>query len=376
MTTAAARCLLLGATALLAATGRMDGEAAVRVPPARPAALATTRFNNLEYVSVADAAVRLGLGFAVAETGRKITLDDRENKVELAAESREAAVNGLRIFLGNAVVLRNGRFYLSKIDFDRELTPMLRPALAGPAPGRPKVIALDPGHGGVDNGMESRPLGLKEKVLTLEVALRAKKLLEADGYKVVLTRNDDRQLGSDKATDFKNRGLVVNRAKADLMVSIHFNSLYPDTKTSGTEVYTFTRRGQRSDQSWGLGESDDTETEAAPVNGFDPWSSLLAHAMHREVIRHLQTFDRGHKTKHLAVLRGLTCPGVLVEAVFLSNEAEAKRAVLPEYLQRIAEAVANGIRAYAATLDALRPTEAKPAATEAPVRASGPTTSK
>jgi len=160
------------------------------------------------------------------------------------------------------------------------------------------------------------------------------------------------------------------------MVSIHFNSLYPDTRTSGTEIYTFTRNGQRSDQSWSFAGGDDAEPEPSPVNAFDPWSSLLGYAMHREVLGHLKTFDRGQKTKHLAVLRGLNCPGVLVESVFLSNEAEAKRAATPEYREQIAEAIVAGIRSYVRTLDALRPVEVKPAATVSLPPASSPTTSK
>jgi N-acetylmuramoyl-L-alanine amidase len=160
------------------------------------------------------------------------------------------------------------------------------------------------------------------------------------------------------------------------MVSIHFNSLFPDTKTSGTEIYTFTRSGQRSDQSWSFAESDDAEPEASPVNAFDSWSSLLGYVMHSEVIGHLKTLDRGQKTKHLAVLRGLNCPGVLVESVFLSNEAEAKRAAAAEYRGQIAEAIVAGIRTYVATLDALRSGENKPTGTLSPAPASSPTTSK
>jgi N-acetylmuramoyl-L-alanine amidase len=377
MTTAAALFRFLGAAALLAAGGlHAENEPAVRVPPSRPAPLMPTRLNNLNYVSLADVAARLGWKSAVAENGRRLTLTDRDGKVEVAMDSREAAINGLRVFLGNAVLVRGGDFFISKIDYERCLAPILRPTLMGVLPGRPKVVALDPGHGGLDDGMENKPLGLKEKILTLDVAQRVKKLLEADGYKVVLTREDDRQLGPDKTTDWKTRSLIANQAKADLLVSIHFNSLFPDTKTSGTEVFTFTRSGQRSDQSWSFGEKDDTETDAAPVNAYDPWSSLLAQMMHREVIGHLKTFDRGQKTKHLGMLRGLNCPGILVESVFLSNDAEAKRAATPEYRQQIAEAITNGIRAYAAALEAARPPVAKPPATTTPAPAPGPTTSK
>jgi N-acetylmuramoyl-L-alanine amidase len=146
-----------------------------------------------------------------------------------------------------------------------------------------------------------------------------------------------------------------------LFVSIHFNSLFPDTKTSGTEVYTFTRTGQRSDHGWGFREKDDADPKPAEVNRFDPWSSLLAHSLHREVIGSLQTFDRGQKTMHLAVLRGLKCPAALVESVFLSNEVEAKRAATPEYRQQMAQALAAGIDAYASALEKISPKSAAPA---------------
>lgn len=324
-------------------------------PAGKPASLPVTRLQGSEFISLRDVAGLLGLKSAWVESTRRLTLTDRSNRIELTAGSREIGVNGLRLFLGSPVMPHNGALYISKTDLERCLAPQLRPALLGPLLARPRIIVIDPGHGGADDGAENKPLRLKEKVLTLDVAQRLKKLLEARDYTVILTRNDDRQLGPDKLTDFLARDDIANRAKADLFVSIHFNSLYPDTKTSGTEVYTFTRAGQRSDPSWGLMEKDDTETKPSEVNRFDPWSSLLALCMHREVMATLKTFDRGQKTKHLGVLRGLKCPAVLVESVFLSNEAEARRAATPAYLQQIAWALAEGIDVYAAALEKIHP---------------------
>ena len=180
---------------------------------------------------------------------------------------------------------------------------------------------------------------------------------------MVLTRRDDRQLAPKKEADLQQRAIIANSAGADLFVSIHFNSLFPNTRVGGTEVYVFTRPGQRSDTSWGIGQADDTESDSSPVNRHDAWTSVLAHALHRETIAGLKTADRGHKTKHMAVLRGLTCPGVLVESLFLSNEAEARRAATPAYRQQIAAAMAAGIRSYAATLESVRPKSPVPPAT-------------
>jgi len=364
MLPAALRCALL--TPLLLALSPA-AEPASRVAPQRPmsaspvpspaklAALPLVRFAGVEYVPLREAAALLGMRTSWAEKERRLTLMDQAGKAEFEADSREISLHGLRLFLGRPVLLRNGAIYVSRIDFERSLATRLQPALLGAPPARPRVIVLDPGHGGTDNGMENKRLGLKEKVLTLDVAQRLKKLLEARGYRVVLTRTDDRQLGPDKATDFKKRAEIANRAGADLFVSIHFNSLYPDTKTSGTETYTFTREFQRSDRAASPLEPDDTEREPAPVNRFDPWSALLQQLVHREVIGSLKTLDRGQKTMHSAVLRELDCPAVLVESVFVSNDGEANRVATAGYRQQIAEAIAAGIQAYADTLAALPP---------------------
>ena len=92
-----------------------------------------------------------------------------------------------------------------------------------------------------------------------------------------------------------------------------------------------------------------------PANRFDAWSSLLAQSIKRELLQELKTFDRGSKTMHSAVMKGLNCPGVLVESVFLSNDTEARSVGTPAYRQRIAQAIADGIRVYAETLASARP---------------------
>jgi N-acetylmuramoyl-L-alanine amidase len=352
-------------------------EPPARLPPTRPAsattapippsaqlaALPSTRIGGVDFVSLRDIGALLGWRAEWQEPNRRLVLSAQEGRVEMTAGSRESIVNGLRLLLGTPALARSHMLYISKTDWQRCLMPLLHPAFLGPLLGRPRIIAIDPGHGGQDNGFENKPLRLKEKVLTLDVALRLKKLLEARGYTVVLTRTDDRMLGPDKQSDFTTRKRadfmtrwdITNSARADLFVSIHFNSLFPDTKTGGTEVYTFPRAGQRSDPSWGFGAKDDAEPTPSEVNRFDPWSSLLAQSLHRKVTSTLKTIDRGQKTMHLAVLRGLKCPAVLVESVFLSNEAEARRAATPAYLQQIAEGLADGIELYADTLQQIQP---------------------
>jgi len=326
-----------------------------RTAPKRPvvfAPLPGTRIGGLDYVSVADFAQRLGLKLTWVEPEKKLALTDASNRVVLDADSRDTSVNGLRVFLGDPTRVRGGMIYLSRIDADRSLLPLVRPGLGVPLPPEPKIIVLDPGHGGKDDGTENKVLGMKEKSLTLDVGLRLRKLLEAAGYKVAMTRTDDRELASRKEIDLALRAEVAHRVHADLFVSIHFNAAARDTK--GTEVFALAPRTQRSTDSWSTRENDSV-TDELPGNRFDHWSAVATAALHRELLHALKTEDRGKKIAHWAVLRTLDCPGVLVEPAIISNEGEARRVATPEFRQQIAEALAAGIRGYATTLDSLRP---------------------
>jgi N-acetylmuramoyl-L-alanine amidase len=323
---------------------------------AQSAPLPVRRIFDVDYVRLADVDAQFGFKGKWIELGRRVVLGDSSNKVEFEADSREIVVDGLHVFLGEPVIERNGQLYVSKIDYDRRLVPMLRPALLGPPPPNPHIIAIDPGHGGTDHGTENKRLGLMEKTFTIDVAFRLQKILEAQGYKTVLTRTEDVYIPLGRRTE------IANRAHADLFVSIHFNSLDPDTKTTGTEVYTFPPKTQHATEWWSQRRKNDSDVELLdePVNRYDCWSAIFAHAMHGQVLASLKTVDRGEKLKHLGVLRQLNCPGVLVESAFLSNDAEAKRIATPEFRQQVAEAMASAIRAYSGTLDSLRPQESKP----------------
>jgi N-acetylmuramoyl-L-alanine amidase len=327
---------------------------------APPQPLATLRMGKTEYVRAVDIAERLNLRLRWI-TPRELELAEPAHKVELPAESREARIDGLVVDLGDPTVMRGGALYVSKIDFARRLMPLLRPAQIGPPPRTPRIIAIDPGHGGIDPGKENHRLGLQEKVLTLDVALRLRKLLEAGGFQVVMTRTTDRPPATTKEADLPRRPEIANLAHADLFISIHFNAGPPaDTRTHGTTVFTFVPFYQRSSDSWSGGVGDNAEPNKeypnpSPANRNDVWSVVLAHAVHRELLGALHTGDLGERLAHYMVLRALNCPGILVESAYLSNDAEAERVATPAFRQQIAEALAAGIHAYAAEIDSLRP---------------------
>jgi N-acetylmuramoyl-L-alanine amidase len=189
-----------------------------------------------------------------------------------------------------------------------------------------------------------------------------------------MTRTTDSRFSNYPQIDVPMRAQFANTKHADLFISIHFNATPPpDTKTRGTEVFSFAPSSQRSSDSWGRNE-DDSQPNAqypdpAPANRNDAWNVVFANVVQRELLATLHTEDVGEKIAHWAVLRPLNCPGILVESAFLSNDAEAERIETPAFRQQIAEALAAGIRDYSAELDSLRPpgsTPPSPSAAPAP----------
>ena len=328
--------------------------APVRASPTRPAMpelWAVTRLRNIDYVSVRDIAQRLGLKPAWTKAEQRMTLSDARG-VRFAFESNQSDFyfDGMRVFLGRPVLLHKDSLWVSLLDVMKLVAPLFRPAdhLALLPVTAPRTIVIDPGHGGIDPGKENRRLGLNEKTFTLDVALRMRKILELRGWRVLLVRDKDVELSKDKKADLLLRDDFANRNKADLFLSIHFNSA---ERATGFETYTLAPQFMFST---GDDSGDDMTKVAFPGNRSDYANLLLGEQVHRALITGLKTPDRGFKRARLAVLRMLDCPGVLAECAFLSNDAEARRVATPEFRQQIAESLATGVQNYADTLAALR----------------------
>jgi N-acetylmuramoyl-L-alanine amidase len=303
----------------------------------------------VDYVDAAAFFARYGLRTTATAGDLRFTLQGGGNQLELVANERDITINGLRLLLGEPALVRARAILVSRADAERRLGPILSPAgIAAPAPPVPRIIVLDPGHGGQDSGTSTLVMGVFEKTFTLDVAERLKPILEAMGWQVVLTRTEDHFI------PLPERPAMAVGAHADLFVSIHFNSVFPDTKTTGTEIYTLPTQFERSTRSWSVGEKDDSETQPDSSNRYDAWNAVLANDLHRALLSKLGTFDRGQTIAHYAVLKGLNCPGVLIESAFLSNDAEARKVATPAFRQQIAEGIASGLAAYAAQLTALR----------------------
>ena len=177
---------------------------------------------------------------------------------------------------------------------------------AGAAFGQSRTIVVDAGHGGYDRGgVPGQRISEKDK--TLDVAQRLKRILQAQGYRVVMTRD------SDVFIPLGTRVAIANAYRGASFVSIHFNCA-PRVGANGIETYYY-----RSD------------------------SAGLAASIHRNVVSSAPSENRGIRRRGFYVLRRTAIPSVLVECGFLTNPTEGRLALSSDYRQRLAEQIARGI---------------------------------
>lgn len=306
-------------------------------PPSGAAAV----INGVNYIGAASLGKHFGLHAHWLEPEKRLLLENAETRLALEINQREMIFDGRQVWMGSPAVLREHDLWVSLIDAEKLIRPLLRLGLDRP----PAVhtIVIDPGHGLPDNGAENRHLGLKERVLTLDAAFRLKKILEAQGYKVVMTRTTDKAISPDKKVDLRMRVELAARAKADLFISIHFN-FFDVAAVHGTETYRPVPRYQPPVSRSVIRVEDN---EANPSNKNDYWNTVLGYCIHRALIHELGSADRGMRPEDYAVLRLAPCPAVLIESGYLTNDAEGRKIATPVYRERIAEGIAAGIRAYA-----------------------------
>lgn len=331
-------------TALILFATIPAGAAPQRNPAGSSATYVTV--GGVNYVDARVFFARNGFKAAWVARGKTMRFQSATNKIDLEADARDVTFNGLRVLMGEPAMFRGSTLYVSRIDADKLFLPIIRPsAVAGPPAPALRVIVIDAGHGGKDTGTQNKPFKFDEKVFALDVALRLRALLLKQGYKVVMTRTDDRFIDLEKRAD------ISNAAGADLFISIHFNAVAGTSAVRGSETYVMTPRYQRSTSS---AKRDSGDNVMNPGNINDPWNTLLGYHMHDQVLGKLGSVDRGFKRARFAVLRLVKSPAVLIEAGYLSNNDEAKKIAAPAYRQALAEALAQGVRAYSVALTTVK----------------------
>jgi N-acetylmuramoyl-L-alanine amidase len=203
-----------------------------------------------------------------------------------------------------------------------------------PTPPRPfAVVVLDPGHGGQDSGAMCG--GVMEKDLTLDVARRIDRLLDAEGIASLMTR-----LG-DTYVSLADRAAFGNRVRDSIFVSIHFNE---DNKPVASGVETYYAAHQIASASvlasW-------LPFLARPLSDSPkPESQSLASFIQEALVARTRSLDRGTQTKQFFVIANVTSPAVLIEGGFLTNKEDVTKLASEDYRDQLAAAVADGILRY------------------------------
>ena len=219
-------------------------------------------------------------------------------------------------------------------------------------PGK-RIVAIDPGHGGVDPGTIGAGKTY-EKNVTLALGRDIKQALEATGrYKVVMTRDRDIFLR------LRDRVQVARDAGAELFISVHADSV-ANPKTRGLSVYTLSEKA--SDKEAALlatkeNKADliagiDLSTESADVTNIlldlaqretMNQSALFAKEVVNELEREVKLLRNTHRFAGFAVLKAPDMPSVLLEAGFLSNRQDERNLLDKAYRSKLAGAVARGV---------------------------------
>lgn len=215
-------------------------------------------------------------------------------------------------------------------------------------------VAIDAGHGGDEEGTITDS-GLKEKELTLDIAKRLRRLLEAASYSVTMTRT------TDQAVKLKERARTANEDRADIYLSIHVNWIY-NREVRGVETYYLGPTDDPHLRKLAALENRDSgysvadyrrllDSIYADARSFE--SRRLATAVQRSLYSSLrqttpEISNRGVKCAPFVVLVATEMPSILAEVSCLSNEHEARLLARPAYRQQIARALFEGIRNYSA----------------------------
>ena len=248
--------------------------------------------------------------------------------------------NGCKIFLGIPFFWEKQQLYVAKCDFASKIEPLIHPQQVASKVPSLKTIVLDAGHGGKDPGTSAH--GIYEKTWTLDVVKGIRDQLIQWGYYVVLTRDQD------KFVSLADRVAITRKAQADLFVSVHFNAC-ANKSAHGFEIFTFPAPGTSATYT---GTRSRNQSSVSVANHrFSEWNTILAYSIHSCI---KETFpgveSRGIKPGRLLVLRNNSCPSVVVEAAFMTNEKDFTIFAKPEERHKLARAIAKGIQKYAGNL--------------------------
>lgn len=223
------------------------------------------------------------------------------------------------------------------------------------------VVLIDPGHGGSERGAIKKvrlkkgkkviTRSVYEKDLSLSLAMKVKERLDPY-FTTYLTRSFDRTVG------LNERAEMAETVKADLFISIHFNSS-TDAKYHGFETYYLDNHADAAVKKVENIENEYLKGAEKVVNQIlidlviqktvsssRKLASLVHGKVNETVAPKYKLKDRGIKPGLFYVLALSKRPGILIEAGFMSNNKEIWKIRTGAYLRSYADAIAQGVREY------------------------------
>ncbi len=290
--------------------------------PVRPS-IRFIRQGKITYLYLRDVAAYYGMRYAVS--GKTATFTSVYSRLMFTLDSRVMTLSGVRVHLAFAISRQGTEYLLSISDFQLLIDPILR-STALPRRTIRKIV-LDPGHGGKDVGATAG--GVFEKTLNLQIAARLATKLRQRGYTVVTTRS------SDTAVSLAQRSNIANKWGADLFISLHCNAA--DASVSGIEIFSATWHGTPPTGDKVLAK------QRCPANAFDRENAYLTYTTQKALLDATNATDRGIKRRRFSVIRNITCPGMLIEMGFISNQAERQLLQQANRQDAIAHAIADAV---------------------------------
>jgi len=228
---------------------------------------------------------------------------------------------------------------------------------------RNRVVVVDAGHGGPDNGM-SGPIGAPRKIfekdITLAVARQLRAALARRGITVVMTRTSDTLIA------LTDRGRIANEAKGDLFMSVHVNAANPRWTRPGSargfETYFLAEAKTEDERRVAAMENESIRFETSvDASRDDPLGFIIRDMAQNEHLRESARLaelvqrglaavhpgpNRGVKQAGFRVLVNSFMPAVLVEIGFGSNPAESAYMTDPDRQRTLAETLADAAVSY------------------------------
>ena len=216
--------------------------------------------------------------------------------------------------------------------------PDFQPAVSLPLPRPVRIVVLDPGHGGSDEGASAgdRPV---EKEVTLDIVKRTRERLVADGFRVLLTRDTDRFVAAE------DRARIANEGDADVFLSVHANAWF-DPDVSGFSVGVSSRPAGAAADPLELRRWGQRDTTAVRD------SEILAELVSKRMESGTGRPNRGVHADRWAPLTGVSAAAAMVECGFLTNDDDRKRLGEPAFRDKVAAALATALHEYRNSLQA------------------------